>query len=46
MLFILIGLVFLFIFFIALFGDYEEKKLKKEYKYMEEILNGYRKKHK
>lgn len=45
MLFILISLVFLFIFFIALFGDYEEKKIKKEYKYMEEILDGDRKKH-
>lgn len=45
MLFILIGTVFLFIFFIALFGDYENKKLKKDYKYMEEILNGDRKKH-
>lgn len=40
MLFVLIGVVFLFIFFIALFGDYENKEVKKDYKYMEKILNG------
>ena len=40
MLFVLIGVVFLFIFFIALFGDYENKEVKKDYKYMEEILDG------
>lgn len=38
MLFILIFIVFLFIFFIAIFGDYENKELEKDYKYMEEIL--------
>ena len=37
MLFILIFIVFLFIFFIAIFGDYENKELEKDYKYMEEI---------
>ena len=37
MLFILIGTVFLFIFLIALFGDYENKELKKDYKYMNKI---------
>lgn len=45
MLFILISLVFLFIFYIALFGDYEQEELKKDCKYMEEILDGNRKKH-
>ena len=38
MLFILIFIVFLFIFFIAIFGDYGNKELEKDYKYMEEIL--------
>ena len=38
MLFVLIFIVFLFIFFIAIFGDYKNKELEKDYKYMEEIL--------
>lgn len=38
MLFIIIGIVFSFIFFIAFFGDYEEKRKKREYKYMEKII--------
>lgn len=45
MLFVLIIIVFIFIFYISLFGDYESKELKKDYKKMEEILNGNREKH-
>lgn len=37
MLFIIIGIVFSFIFFIAIFGDYAEKELKKDYKKYEEM---------
>lgn len=37
MVFILIGFVWLFIFLVAFFGDYEEKELQKDYKYYKEI---------
>ena len=39
MLFLVISIVFLFIFLIAFFGDYEEKTNKKDYKYMKKICN-------
>lgn len=39
MLFILILIVFSFIIFISLYGDYETKEKKKDYEKMEEILD-------
>ena len=39
MLFLVISIVFLFLFIIAFFGDYEEKTNKKDYKYMKKICN-------
>lgn len=37
--FLIIGLVFLFIGLIAIDGNYNEKEIKKEYKKYEEITN-------
>lgn len=37
MLWILIGIIFSFIIYISLFGDYEEKELKEDYEKMKEI---------
>ena len=45
MLFWLIGFVLLFIFYIAEFGNYEEKDKQKDYKYLDNLVFGdYKKK--
>lgn len=36
--FILLGMIFSLIIFVAFFGDYNEKELKEEYKKYEEIV--------
>lgn len=38
MLFILLTIVYIFLAFIALFGDYEEKELKKDEEYYNKIV--------
>lgn len=39
MLFVLIILIFIFISFIALFGDYETKEMKKDYEKFYNLIN-------
>lgn len=40
MLFIIIGIIFSFIFFIALFGDYKSKEIERDYKKYKKITKG------